>query len=231
MLVTVEALEVPVERGKLSAYYARPTAAGTVPGLVILHEIFGLNDNLRGITWKFAAEGYAALAVDLFHGQSGPVCIARHLFDQRYHSLDNRALRDLEATLTFLRSLPAVDSNRLGAVGFCLGAGYAIAWSCIDPRLKAIAPFYGKNPRPLSKVREACPIVASYPVRDTVLFMGTHRDGHALKAELAEDPARQGKDDVRHYPGTNHSFWNARYDLAAVEHSFLRVLDFFRRFI
>ena len=61
-----EIVNIPVESGESSAYYACPEGVGPWPGLVVIHEILGLNDNIREIARRFAAEGYAALAVDLF---------------------------------------------------------------------------------------------------------------------------------------------------------------------
>ena len=59
-----------------SSYLALPDGAGSYPGLVVIHEAFGLNDNIRGICGRFAAEGYAALGVDLFEGRNHVVCVA-----------------------------------------------------------------------------------------------------------------------------------------------------------
>src|SRR5258708_8603508 len=73
---------------------------------------------------------------------------------------------DLKAALTYLAKDRAVDARRLGAIGFCMGGGFAIAWACTDSRLKAIAPFYATNPRPLDVVSRLCPVVGSYPERD-----------------------------------------------------------------
>src|SRR5487761_1198891 len=79
--VQTTALAVPRPAGgrPLQAYLASPNGPGPHPGVVVIHEIFGLNDNIRDIARRFAAEGYAALAVDLFTSRSRAVCMARFM--------------------------------------------------------------------------------------------------------------------------------------------------------
>src|ERR1700736_4379571 len=80
--------------------------------------------------------------------------------------VNHEGIRDLKAGLSYLAEHPRLDSERIGAIGFCMGGGLAIAWACTDNRLKAIAPFYGANPRPLKAVERMCPVVGSYPDKD-----------------------------------------------------------------
>ena len=205
-----------------NAYYARPKGDGPFPGIVVIHEAFGLNDNMRDIARRFAREGYAALAVDLFAGRSRALCMFRLLSSQLLSPLNNSAQRELKAALLSLGSRPEVDAGRLGAVGFCLGGGLVIAWACTDPRLKAIAPFYGTNPRPLEAVARACPVVGSYPGRDF-----TAGQGRKLDAALTRHGTPH---DIKIYPGARHAFFNdqlSAYDPAAAADSWQRVLAFF----
>src|ERR1700674_4831457 len=82
-------------------------------------------------------------------------------------SVKRYGIDDLKSALTFLAKLPDVDAKRMGAIGFCMGGGFAIAWACTDSRLKVIAPFYAANPRPLDVVsHRLCPVVGSYPEKD-----------------------------------------------------------------
>ena len=204
------------------AYLARPEGAGPFPGVVVIHEIYGLNDNIRDIARRFARQGYAALAVDLFGGRNRTFCMFRLMGAQLFTPLDNSGIGELQAALAYLGGLPEVDDNRLGAVGFCMGGGLAIAWACGDTRLKAIAPFYGAIPRPLQAVARACPVVGSYPERDFTAGMG-----RKLAAALAEYGIPH---DIKVYPGARHSFFNdqgSHYDAAAAADSWQRLLAFF----
>ncbi len=197
------------------------------PGVVVVHEFFGLNDDIRGVADRLAGEGYAALAVDLFAGRKRVACMARFINGMLTNSLDHAAIRDLKATLDYLAGHPAVDDGRLGALGFSLGGSFVTAWACTDDRLKAVASFYGMNPRPLEAVRSSCPVVGSYPAKD---FTGAQ--ARKLKQELK----RYGvPHDIEVYPSARHSFFNERrprvHDAAASEDSWRRTLEFFGRYV
>ena len=199
-----------------------PDADGPHPDVVVIHEASGLDDHIKQITGRFADAGYAALAIDLFAGRNRAICMARYMAGMLRGSVNRYGIDDLKASLTFLAKLPQVDAQRMGAIGFCMGGGFAIAWACTDSRLKAIAPFYATNPRPLAVVSRLCPVVASYPGRDF-----TARSGRALDQALT----RQGiPRDIKIYPDTYHSFFNntgRAYDRNAADDAWRRVLKFF----
>lgn len=133
---------------------ARPLRArtsherGPYPGVVVIHEAFGLNDNIREICRRFADEGYAALGVDLFEGRNRAVCMARMLAGAMTGNLDHYGVPALKTALGQLAQHPDIDAARIGAVGFCLGGSIVLTWACTDHRLCAIAPFYGAAPSP-----------------------------------------------------------------------------------
>jgi carboxymethylenebutenolidase len=207
---------------KGGAYLALPEGKGPHPGVVVIHEAFGLNDHIRDVARRFAKEGYAGLAVDLFTGRNRAICMARYMTGMLLGSVNRAGIDDLKGALTFLAKHESIDARRLGAIGFCMGGGFAIAWACTDSRLKAIAPFYGVNPRPISVVARLCPVVGSYPERDF-----TARSGRILEEALTGNKIAH---DIKIYPGARHSFFNdmrASYDKSAAEDSWRRVLAFF----
>jgi len=207
---------------KGGGYLALPDGDGPHPGVVVIHEAYGLNDHIRDIAGRFAGAGYAALAVDLFSGRNRAVCMSRYMAGMLIGSVNRYGIDDLKSGLTFLAKLDEVDAQRMGAIGFCMGGGFAIAWACTDSRLKAIAPFYASNPRPLDVVSRLCPVVGSYPEQDF-----TARAGRALDATLT----RAGiSHDIKVYPGAHHSFFNdtgRSYNKEAADDSWNRVLHFF----
>jgi carboxymethylenebutenolidase len=148
------------------SYLALPDGPGQFPGVVVVHEAFGLNDNIRGICARFAAEGYAALGVDLFEGRSRAVCMARMFAGGLAAKLDHYGVPALKAALGQLASHPEVDAARIGAIGFGLVGSIVLTWACTDNRLAAIAPFYGAAPRPRAAIRRMCPVVGSWPAKD-----------------------------------------------------------------
>ena len=222
-----EMISFPSGGRNLTAYYARPEGENPLPGVLIIHEIFGLNENMREIARRFAGEGYAALAVDLFAGRSRIVCMFSLFLGSLNNAYDHGGIRDLRAALDFLGQQPGVEPVRLGAVGYCLGGGLAVALACADNRLKAIAPYYGMNPRPLEAVQRSCPVVGSYPARDF-----TAKSGRALDAALERF---QIPHDIKIYEGAKHAFFNdtlpANYNADAALDSWERVKAFFKDYV
>lgn len=205
-----------------SSYLAIPDGAGPFPGVVVVHEAFGLNDNIRGICGRFAGEGYAALGVDLFEGRNRAVCMARMFAGLMAGNLDYYGVPALKAALGQLAGRPEVDSGRIGAVGFCLGGSIVLTWACTDSRLAAIAPFYGVAPRPREAIRRMCPVVGSWPGKDI-----TTKAAGVLETALT---AAGVPHDLKVYQGARHSFFNDQwraYHPAAAADSWQRVLDFF----
>ena len=225
--MSAEMIAFPSGSRTLAGYFARPEGDGPTPGVLVIHEIFGLNENIKEIARRFANEGYAALAVDLFAGRNRILCMFSLFAGMRYNSTGHGGIRDLRAALDFLGQQPRVDPARLGAVGYCLGGGLAIALACADNRLKAIAPYYGMNPRPLEAVGRACPVVGSYPAKDF-----TVKSGRVLEAELER---LQIPHDIKIYEGAGHSFFNdtlpAVYNADAALDSWERVKTFFKEYV
>lgn len=215
--------EIAASELKGGGFLVTPDGAGPHPGVVVIHEAYGLNDSIKDITRRFAGEGYAALAVDLFSGRNRAVCMTRYMAGMLLGSVNRYGVNDLKSGLTYLAKLPNVDAHRLGAIGFCMGGSFAIAWACTDSRLKAIAPFYAANPRPLDVVSRLCPVVGSYPEQDF-----TAGAGRALDQALTR---RAIKHDIKIYPGAHHSFFDDQgraFDKNAAADAWRRTLEFFR---
>ncbi|HEY4033599.1 MAG TPA: dienelactone hydrolase family protein [Ktedonobacteraceae bacterium] len=220
---TGEILVFPGDKRQLEGYLARPDGNGPFPGLVIIHEVYGLNENIKDITRRFADVGYVALAVDLFARRNKAICMFRFFSQLLFHSLNNESIRDLKQALTFMATRPEVDGMRLGAVGFCLGGSFSIAWACTDERLRVIAPFYGMNPRPLEAVTRLCPVVGSYPDKDFTTAAGQKLDDALDTYHISHD--------IKIYSGAKHSFFNDQspsYNAEAAQDSWQRVLAFFQ---
>ena len=213
-----------IERNEIKGggFLALPDGAGPHPGVVVIHEAFGLNDHIKGIAQRFAGAGYVALGVDLFADRIRAVCMARYMAGLLTGSVNRSGIDDLKSALTFMARLDEVDAQRMGAIGFCMGGGFAVAWACTDSRLKAIAPFYATNPRPLEVTKRLCPVVGSYPEKDFTAGAGRR---------LEEALARNGiAHDIKVYPNARHSFFNETgrtYDKEAADDSWSRVLKFF----
>jgi carboxymethylenebutenolidase len=218
----MEIREIDRSELKGGGYLVTPDGPGPHPGVVVIHEAYGLNDNIKEVARRFAGEGYVTLAVDLFTDRNRAVCMARYMAGMLLGSVNRYGISELKTALTYLAKNRDVDAKRMGAIGFCMGGSFAIAWACTDSRLKAIAPFYAVNPRPLDLVSRLCPVVGSYPEKDF-----TARAGRKLDRRLDEHSIAH---DIKIYSGAEHSFMNesaASYNEAAAKDSWARVLKFF----
>jgi carboxymethylenebutenolidase len=118
-----------------------PQGAGPHPALVVIHEWWGLNDWVKQEAAGYAAKGYVTLAVDLYRGK---VATTPDMAHELMRGLpQDQGVRDLTSALTYLLSRKDVKRNRIGAVGWCMGGGYALQLAIAAPSLKAVAINYG----------------------------------------------------------------------------------------
>jgi carboxymethylenebutenolidase len=197
----------PVADGAWPGYLAVPPASpGPWPAVVVIHEAFGLNDDIRAKAEEFAAHGYLALAPDLFDGRSWIRCI-RSAFGQ-LRSRHGPAFTALEAARAFLVARPDC-TGKAGVIGFCLGGGFALLCA---PRagFDVAAVNYGDVPKDAETVLAgACPIVGSYGGRDP---MGTQHPERLRRALAVLDVPH----DVEVYPGSGHRFMSEASGASAV---------------
>jgi carboxymethylenebutenolidase len=217
-------VSVPRANGKgvMESFFAKPEGDGPFPGLVVIHEIFGLNDNIRGIANQFAQQGYAALAVDLFSNRNRTMCMLQLMHGMLFRPLNNSMLSDLQSTIAFLQKQPGVDPSRIGAVGFCMGGGYALQLAVTDKGMKVASAFYGAAPKPLEAFAQSCPIVGSYPEKDFTAKGARELDQVLEKYDIPHD--------IKFYENTQHSFFNQQrtpFEVNAAKDAWQRMLSFF----
>jgi carboxymethylenebutenolidase len=188
--------------GEVGAYLAMPSGEPPFPGVVVLHEVLGLNDDIRRHAERFAGRGYAALAPDLFSfGRPKAQCVLA-----AFRALSKRsgpAFDAIEAARTALAERSDC-TGRVGVIGFCMGGGFALLAA---PRgwFQASSVNYGIVPKGAEAIlRGACPIVASYGGRDRFLRGAPEK----LEAALAANGVER---DVKEYPEASHSLLN-RYE-------------------
>jgi carboxymethylenebutenolidase len=125
----------------VNAILYTPPGKGPFPAVVVIHEWWGLNDWIKEQASKLAEQGYVALAIDLYRGKVATSPDEAH---QIMRGVPNdRANRDLLAATAYLRSQSGVDPARVGAIGWCMGGGYALDLAIADPKLKAAVINYG----------------------------------------------------------------------------------------
>lgn len=216
-----------VQAGPLKAYLAQPVGGENLPAVIIIHEIFGLNENIRDIARRFAREGYIALAVDLFSHGNKTLCMLRVTFDMIRNPLKSLSMSDLDSSVALLKEQPGVAQEQIGVIGFCMGGGYALAFAVHNQELRAASIFYGRTPNPLESVTRACPTMGSYGEKDRFFS----KQAVALK-ETMEKAGRPV--DVKIYPNAGHSFFNdtrSSYNPEAAADAWKRTLDWFHTYL
>ena len=178
-----------------------PEGKGPFPALVVVHEWFGLNDWVKEQGAKLAGEGYAALAIDLYRGMVASTPEEAHELMRGVP--EDRAKRDLQAAYQFLAAQPNVRAERIGAIGWCMGGGYALDLALQEPKLAAAVINYGHlatDPAALSKIN--APILGLFGALDRGISPADVKQfGDALD-KLGK------KADITIYPDAGHQFEN-----------------------
>jgi len=181
----------------MRAAFAAPADGRTHAGVIVIHEAFGLNDDIRRITGMVADLGYAALAPDLFDGPRARAnCIARTMLTLSRGEGD--AFKDIAAARSFLNQQPNVDAERTGVIGFCMGGGFALMHAARAP-LAAAAAFYGNVPKTVEQLKGVCPVLGGFGGQDRMFAP----QGLRLEKLLTEMNVEH---DVKIYPDAGHSF-------------------------
>ena len=137
-----EVVQFPSDALTIKAFQARPLSSGSVPAVLIIHEWWGLNEHIKDIAQRFAREGYAALAPDLYSRLGYKVTKDSNEAAKLMESLSSQAaLRDLNAAITYLKARPFIDPLRIGVVGFCMGGTIALTMATHNSDIKAAVPF------------------------------------------------------------------------------------------
>jgi len=201
MAVTVSDIRLPDAPGGsigLTGVLGVPEGRGPWPGVVMVHEAYGVTDAMRRQVARMAEAGYLALMPDLF-AQGGPRRCLTATF-RALRSGEGRAFVDIERARVLLAGRS--DSTGVtGVLGFCMGGGFALA-AAADRGFSAASANYGILPRDLDDWAEhACPIVGSYGGRDHSLTDAAAK----LDAVLTSHGVAH---DVKEYPDAGHSFLN-----------------------
>jgi len=216
--------------GPVAGYLARPMKAGQYPGLIVIHQNRGLDDNIRDVARRFAKEGYVALAPDFLSRQGGTMKVnpkGEGLPNIRELAPWQGVAEDAEAGIRYLRVLPDVRRDRMGVVGFCWGGGMAFVTATQARGLRATVVYYGASPNPLDLVKDIQgPVMAHYGEKDPGINKGIPDTEAAMKKYNKVY-------DYKIYPGAQHAFNDdtnpERYDAKAAKEAWERTMDFFKK--
>jgi carboxymethylenebutenolidase len=225
---SVTTVEVATPTGPLAAALAVPGGAGPWPGVVVVHDAFGLSDDIRRNTRRFADNGYLAIAPDLFSRGRYSRCVRSVIRAMAQRS--GEAVDDLEAARAVLAGRPDC-TGKVGVAGFCMGGGFALVMA--TKGFDASAPFYPSIMRDYGFLDEgSCPVVASFGRKDPMNI----GNGRRLRERLESNNIPH---DVKVYPGVGHAFANEHsaqpilrivgfaHDAEVADDAYRRVFAFF----
>jgi carboxymethylenebutenolidase len=241
-----------IKIGDMPAYHSYPATdaqnkkgANKNPGLIIIHEIWGLDAHVKDVADRFAAQGYSVLAPNLFHNLPFDGKISNTLLDEMMDPATKdeaqkkirevmapisspeyaqAALAELKACVDYLVADEHAN-GKIAVLGFCFGGTYAFHLVAQDSRITAAVPFYGQPPMPEEISKISVPVLAFYG----------DEDEHLMKSlpKLREDMKAQGKDFTAIvYPKAGHAFFNDtnknRYRPEAAKDSWDKSLAFLK---
>jgi carboxymethylenebutenolidase len=198
-----ELVDFPSNGHGASGYLAIPES-GSGPGLIVIQEWWGLVPHITDVCDRFAAEGFVALAPDLFHGEkttepdeAGKLMMALNV---------ERAAQDMSGAVTFLQGHDAVTNPKLGITGFCMGGGLTLVAACNTPdAFGAVVPWYGLIPWPDAEPdwsKLEAPVLGHYAGDDGFFSPEMARDLEAKLRGLGKSAT------LYVYDGVDHAFFN-----------------------
>ena len=183
-------------------------------------------DHIKDVCDRFAAEGFVALAPDLYHGKStkspdeaGKLMMALEI---------DRAEKDLRGAIQYLLEHEATKGSKVGTIGFCMGGALSLYAASKNPQVGACVVFYGNHPKVKPDLPNLqAPVLGLYAERDRSI---PPEVVHQLESQLKQLGKRV---EIIIYPGTDHAFFNDQrpevYNANAAEDAWRRVIEFFRK--
>jgi carboxymethylenebutenolidase len=178
-----------------------PEGKGPFPGIVVIHEWWGLNDWVKEQASKLSDLGYVALAIDLYRGKVAATPDEAHELMRGLP--EDRAKRDLHAAFEFLQSQSTVKKDRIASIGWCMGGGYSLDMALQEPTLRADVINYGHLATDTDSLKKINAAILG-------IFGGKDRGITPADVKKFEQSLKQlgKKVDMVIYPDAGHAFEN-----------------------
>ncbi len=212
-----------------SGFLVTPEGKGPFPAVIVIQEWWGLVDWVKDQARALAKEGYVVLAPDLYRGKSTSSQEEAHQL--MMGTPQDRAMRDLQGAFADLQSRSDVKKDRIGAIGWCMGGGYALRLATVEPGLAAVVAYYGTPPtEPASIAAIKAPVLGNYGAEDKG---PSPEQVKAFQAAMQKDGKAA---DIKIYPGAGHAFANINnpwggYRKAAAEDAWSRTTVFLAKYL
>ena len=212
----------PANGGTVDAFVAEPSSPGPHRGVVVVQEWWGLEEHIKDVARRFAAEGFVAVAPDHYHGKIAEE--PNEAMKLRMELDEETAVAEMRGAVEYLKGRG--DVRGIGIVGFCMGGWLSFLAATRIPDLGAAVVFYGRAPAEAELAKVGCPVLGLYAEDDPNITPQVP----AVSAALAAG----GKAFTYHiYPGTKHAFFNDTrpqvYNAEAAQDAWKWTLRFFRQ--
>ncbi len=210
----------------VSGFLVTPEGKGPFPAIVVIHEWWGLNDQVKGEAERLAKEGYVTLAVDLYRGKvTGDPEEAHELLRGLP---EDRAVRDLVAAVSHLQTLPNVKKDKIGSIGWCMGGGYSLSLAINSSELAGAVIYYGRLVTDKDQLKKInAPIIGFFGEEDRGIPVSSVKEFEQTMKELGKDVS------VHIYPEAGHAFANeerpSSYNASAAKDAWEKALAFFEK--
>jgi len=184
----------------ITAYLAYPERPTPAPGVIVIHEIFGVSDFVRQTTEQLPKDSFVAIAPDLLSRSGGTPAAGDSARKLIVALPPDQVTADLDAAQAYLRTLKAVRADAIGVIWFCWGGGQSFRYATNNARLKAFVVCYGPSPRPEDIAR--------------------------IRAKGDQQAAKDYQYTI--YPGVGHGFLRAREKPEVADSAWSAVIRFFR---
>ena len=222
-----------VDNHEMSVYSSIPEGSGPFPAVLIAHPASGVGEFTQSIVDRLAKAGFVAVAMDLFHRVTEDMTAdgtAKNAFLD-----DIQIMADINTKVDWLRSHAAIDGDRIGVTGFCMGGRIAWLAAANNPHFKAVAPYYGGNLWTARGGASVSPHDQMSSINCPMLFHFGEVDENPSQDDMKQldrELTNLGKSHQFYtYPGADHAFMDFgqphRYNKEAADASWPRTLDFF----
>lgn len=227
-IVSEEVIYASVGDTEIAGYLAKPAGGEPTAGILVIHEWWGLNDNIKSMARQLAGEGYAALAVDLYEGEVAEGREDAGRLARASRDNPDRGAKNLQQAWEYLKD--EVGVAKVGVIGWCFGGGWSLqAALMMGEGVDAAVIYYGRVLTDRDELTQlSSPVLGIFGALDQGIPVATVREFQATLDSLGKNAS------IHIYEGADHAFANpsgTRYNEPAAEDAWAKTLNFFGQYL